>query len=234
MRRSMFISLVLFFLIATTTITTIASAGTQNPYELKSHVVNAGIILSWKKPSVDGQSVTGYQILRRERSSEFSLLVYEQNTGSTNPVYIDRFVEEGLTYNYRVKAIRPNGLSGRSNYVRVSFVFDFNLIVGGQSVEAELSGRSEKDWYSVWLESGQRYKFYVGGLGSGYTLDPPVLTGLYDSDKTRINACRNYHSNAGLYSLDAIAVITAPYTGKFFVNVNSAGFSQGTYFISVK
>ena len=41
------------------------------------------------------------------------------NTGSAAPSFLDLRVDAGKTYDYRIKAFSPNGMSGGSNIVRV-------------------------------------------------------------------------------------------------------------------
>ena len=83
-------------------------------------VVNGdgSVTLSWDTP--DDDSVAGYQILRRRPAmDENTLLVYEENTGSTATTFTDTDVTAGTRHVYRVKAINDTGLSNWSNYVRV-------------------------------------------------------------------------------------------------------------------
>ena len=80
---------------------------------------DGSVTLNWEPPS-DSQ-VTGYQILRRRPTlGENTLLVYVENTSSTATTYTDTDVTAGIRHVYRVKAINDAGLSGWSNYVRVT------------------------------------------------------------------------------------------------------------------
>ena len=79
---------------------------------------DGSITLTWNAPNDD--SVTGYQILRRRpREGEDTLLVYVENTASTETTSTDTDVEAGQLYVYRVKARNKRGLSERSNYANV-------------------------------------------------------------------------------------------------------------------
>ena len=79
---------------------------------------DGSITLSWAAPE-DG-SVTGYQILRRRpREGEDTLLVYEENTGTTATTYNDSSAPPGTLYVYRVKAINEAGTSVWSDYVNI-------------------------------------------------------------------------------------------------------------------
>ena len=89
------------------------------PQNLSASVNSDGsITLTWDPPA--GQSVTGYQILRRRAAmGEQALLVYVQNTGTTATTFTDTDVIAGTRHNYRVKAINEAGLGKRSNVTRV-------------------------------------------------------------------------------------------------------------------
>ena len=77
-----------------------------------------GITLSWTAPS--GQ-VDGYEILRRRpRKGENQLTILVADTGSSATTYTDSSATEaGVRYVYRVKAMRGEQKSARSNFVRV-------------------------------------------------------------------------------------------------------------------
>ena len=83
-------------------------------------VVNGdgSVTLSWEAAADD--SLTAYQILRRRPTmGESTLLVYEEDTGSTATTFTDADVTAGTRHVYRVKAINSAGLGLQSNYVRV-------------------------------------------------------------------------------------------------------------------
>ncbi len=80
---------------------------------------NGTLTLTWDAP--DDDSVTGYQILRRRpNEGEKTLLVYVADTGSTDTTWTDEDVTIGTRHVYRVKAINAAGLSGASNFDRVT------------------------------------------------------------------------------------------------------------------
>ena len=80
---------------------------------------DGSVILTWDAP--DDDSVTGYQILRRQPSAgERSLSVYVADTGSTATSYTDTGVTAGVKYVYRVKAINSAGVGQRSKNVKVT------------------------------------------------------------------------------------------------------------------
>ena len=75
--------------------------------------------LTWDAP--DDDSTTGYRILRqRPAEGEDALLVYVEDTGSTDTSYTDVDVTAGIQHLYSVKAINDAGLSEPSNSVQVN------------------------------------------------------------------------------------------------------------------
>ena len=69
------------------------------------------VILFWQHPSND--SITGYQILRGPKAD--SLVVIEEDTGSSSTSYTDETPPAGQTHTYAVKARNASGLSPLSN-----------------------------------------------------------------------------------------------------------------------
>ena len=69
------------------------------------------VFLFWSYPSND--SITGYQILRGPKAD--SLVVIEDDTGSTSTSYTDTAPPAGQTHTYAVKARNASGLSPMSN-----------------------------------------------------------------------------------------------------------------------
>ena len=69
------------------------------------------VYLFWSDPSND--SITGYQILRGPKAD--SLVVIEDDTGSTSTSYTDTAPPAGQTHTYAVKARNASGLSPLSN-----------------------------------------------------------------------------------------------------------------------
>ncbi len=84
------------------------------------------VTLTWDDPGDD--SITGYQVLRRPRdgdehgdgegASGFAVIV--DDTGSSDSTYTDTSVTPRTRYVYRVKAVNPVGVSGRSGYLNVA------------------------------------------------------------------------------------------------------------------
>ena len=91
------------------------------PSNLTAAIADGGVILNWSSPVQNAASVTGYEILRRRpKEGEGALLVLVTDTGSTATTYVDATANEpGTRYVYRVKALRGDEKSSRSNYARV-------------------------------------------------------------------------------------------------------------------
>ena len=93
------------------------------PRNLTAEVVEGeGVLLSWGAPSEDGESVTGYQILRQlPLRGDSGLSVYVADTGSTATTYMDDDgTVAGEQYSYRVKALRGDHESHASNLAGVT------------------------------------------------------------------------------------------------------------------
>ena len=84
------------------------------PNLMGTPVTPAGqVLLSWLNPADD--SITGYQVLRGPDAD--SLVVIEQDTGSSGTSYTDTAPPAGRTHTYTVKARNATGLSPLSNTV---------------------------------------------------------------------------------------------------------------------
>ncbi|WP_420626846.1 fibronectin type III domain-containing protein [Candidatus Poriferisodalis sp.] len=88
------------------------------PTGLTAEATRDTVTLSWDDPG-DG-TVTGYVILRRDKATQpagtFSTVTAD--TGTTDTVYVDAYVERGRRYVYRVQAVNPAGVSERSRWAR--------------------------------------------------------------------------------------------------------------------
>ena len=90
------------------------SSAPAAPNIVGAAVTPAGqVLLSWLNPSDD--SITGYQVLRGPDAD--SLVVIEQDTGSSGTSYTDTAPPAGRTHTYTVKARNATGLSPLSNTV---------------------------------------------------------------------------------------------------------------------
>ena len=77
------------------------------PRLINTAVTEGQVLLSWSNPSDD--SITGYQILRGPDTD--SLVVIEDDTGSSSTSYTDTAPPAGQTHTYGVKARNSAGLS---------------------------------------------------------------------------------------------------------------------------
>ena len=94
------------------------SAPPATPTGLAGTFTHESVSLSWDDPG--DPSITGYQILRRERGvhevGDFQIHVDDTNSAATS--YVDTAVEAEASYVYRVKARNSSGLSERSRFFR--------------------------------------------------------------------------------------------------------------------
>ena len=90
------------------------------PTGLTATVSHDSVSLTWDDPG--DESITGYQILRRDRAlhaiGEF--LVHVDDTGNANTTFTDNDVEPSVQYVYRIKAKNNTGLSELSEWVRAN------------------------------------------------------------------------------------------------------------------
>ena len=88
------------------------------PTGLTGTFTHESVSLSWDDPG--DPSITGYQILRRERGvhevGDFQIHVDDTNSAATS--YVDTAVEAEASYVYRVKARNSSGRSERSRFFR--------------------------------------------------------------------------------------------------------------------
>ena len=94
------------------------SAPPPTPTGLTGTFTHESVSLSWDDPG--DRSITGYQILRRDRGIHEvgHFLVHVDDTTSAATSYVDTAVEAGASYVYRVKARNRSGLSERSGFFR--------------------------------------------------------------------------------------------------------------------
>ena len=110
--------LILFLALAATSLA--QSSVPERPTGLTStSISHDSVTIAWDDPS--DTSITGYEILRRDRDVDASgvFTTINANTGSADTTYTDTTVEAERRYVYRVKAINANGSSPRSSYVNV-------------------------------------------------------------------------------------------------------------------
>ena len=160
------------------------------PQGLTGTVAHDAVSLTWDDPG--DATITGYQILRRDRalhdSGDFQLHV--NDTGSAAAAYIDRDVSPEGSYVYRIKARNAAGLRGQSSYFRAdtpsapaqnSPATGEPTIGGtarvGETLTADVSGIADADGLSgasfsyQWISNdGNADTDIVGATGSTYTL----------------------------------------------------------------
>lgn len=95
-----------------------AAAQPRQPQNLRTEVTHNRVSLSWSPPQANG-SVSGYQILRRDRTADPAgqFLVLEEDTGSSATSYVDSTVLPDGRYTYRVRAL--NGAILGSEFAHV-------------------------------------------------------------------------------------------------------------------
>ena len=95
-----------------------AAALPAPPRSLRAEVTHNSVLLSWSTPE-GGDSVSGYQILRRDRAvdpvDQFPILA--EDTGSSATYYVDSTVLPDGRYTYRVRAL--NGTALGSGFAQV-------------------------------------------------------------------------------------------------------------------
>ena len=97
------------------------------PSGLEVSLVENRVTLTWDAPASDAASVTGYEILRRRpNDGEAALTTLVADTGNAETGYTDDSANEpGVSYTYRVKALRDGEQSRVSNYDRIDLPEDY-------------------------------------------------------------------------------------------------------------
>ena len=97
------------------------------PSGLEVNLVENRVTLTWDAPASDAASVTGYEILRRRpNDGEAALTTLVADTGNAETGYTDDSANEpGVSYTYRVKALRDGEQSKVSNYDRIDLPDDY-------------------------------------------------------------------------------------------------------------
>ena len=210
------------------------------PTGLSGTVAHDSVTLSWDDPAND--SVTGYQILRRDRAihdlGDFQ--VHVDDTGSTATSYVDTGVEAEARYVYRIKARNANGLSPESNF--------FNAYLPTPPVETELvsnTGQTHDITTGATVGTSgannltQAQGFTTGNGEDGYTLSSveiylkdfggtdTVTVSIYSSTISGVPGNSEYTlTNPSSISLNALNAFTAPAGATLSKNV--------TYFVVVE
>ena len=97
------------------------------PSGLEVSLVENRVTLTWDAPASDAASVTGYEILRRRpNDGEAALTTLVADTGNAETGYTDDSANEpGVSYTYRVRALRDGEQSKVSNYARIDLPDDY-------------------------------------------------------------------------------------------------------------
>ena len=166
------------------------------PTGLSGTVAHNAVSLSWDDPEDD--SITGYQILRRNRAVDApgQFQVHVEDTGSAATSHVDRDVEPDTRYVYRIKARNAGGLSGRSDYFGADIppepepepepnspATGLPAISGtarvGETLTADTSGIADTDGLDSaafsyqWVATDGGAELNIGGAtGAAYTLLP--------------------------------------------------------------
>ena len=91
------------------------------PSKLSARIVDNGVELLWDAPAVGAGSVTGYEILRRKTNRNEPRLTLVSDTGNRDTTYTDETATEvGVSYAYRVKAIRGSERSAGSSFANLT------------------------------------------------------------------------------------------------------------------
>ena len=112
------------------------------PTGLTSGSAYIAIALSWDDPGDD--SITGYQVLRRDRSDADSRFeVLENDTGNAGVSYTDSHIAPGAEYEYQVKARNEHGLSAAGAAHSVDVPADPDAVTTGAIDLGDLTAVTE-------------------------------------------------------------------------------------------
>ena len=104
------------------------------------------------------------------------------------------------------------------------------VAVGG-SATGEIEATGDSDWFAVEFETGKTYRIDLEGSGTGAgTLYNPFLLGIRDANGTYIDRTHNDDGDLGNNSR---VTFTAAEAGTYYVEAGGAGWSTGTYTLSV-
>ena len=103
----------------------------------------------------------------------------------------------------------------------------FGSLAAGQSVFGTLEHGGDQDWFAIDLLAGTSITFDLEGQATNRgSLRDPLLV-VYG-----VNGQQVGRNDDGGQQLNARLVLTAPYTGRFFVSAESYGSSSGTYVLT--
>ena len=169
------------------------------------------VTLTWDNP--DDDTVTGYQILRRNRDgNEYKdgqgakqFIAVTEDTGSSATTYTDSSVTPMTRYVYRVKAKNANGMSPRSGYLNVETpAFPPPAAPTGLTVSATTSDSVTLEWDDPHDSNITKYQYRVSS-DKGTTWDPD-WTDVPSSDSTTTSHTVTDLDNGTSYTFEVRAV----------------------------
>ena len=149
------------------------------PLNLKAKAnADGSVTVSWDAP--DDDSITGYQVLRRQPGeAQYSMVESAMHTGGTETTYTDDGLTEDVLHAYGVRAINAAGSSERSNYDNAVphrlIPIDFGL--GAPTVHLTFDDGPREPYTAQMLDLlekyGARATFFV--IGSSAALHPDII-----------------------------------------------------------
>ena len=174
------------------------------PRGLTGTVDHNAISLTWDDPG--DYSITGYQILRRDRAIHATgdFQVHVDDTGSSDTSHTDREVSPESSYVYRIRARNGTGLSGSSSYFRAdtpaapdSPATGAPAISGtaqvGETLTAETSSIADDDGLA---SATFRFQWLGGGLDIQGAMDSTYIL-VADNEGQTITVRVSFTDDAG-------------------------------------
>ena len=212
------------------------------PTGLSGTVSHDSVSLTWNDP--DDSSITGYQILRRNRAvhdlGDFQ--VHVNDTGSAANSYVDEDVEPSQRYVYRIKARNSAGLSPRSRFFNAdtpaappespAVVEDecaantstTCAVTIGDTLSAGIGEEGDLDWIKVTPTANTAYRIEITtDLEDGDHLRDPYMGGIFDTNGVSLMNTRSTESNRSTQTNQGVRTLIhhflADTDDPFFVSV---------------
>ncbi len=167
------------------------SSAPATPNLMGTAVTPAGqVLLSWLNPADD--SINGYQVLRGPDAD--SIVVIEQDTGSSGTSYTDTAPPAGQTHTYAVKARNSTGLSPRSNTVTAT--------VPASETEEEEELVTAQQNSSATLTDEPAGEDFPGASSNGHETPGLVTPGTLSTDNMNAGLDINYGNTGDYWYLD--------------------------------
>ncbi|WP_420446183.1 fibronectin type III domain-containing protein [Candidatus Poriferisodalis sp.] len=196
-------------------------------------VSSNSVTISWA--DAGDSSVTGYAVLRRDRSEDALGVFHLIASGVSGTTYTDETVEPAGSYGYRVKARNANGLSRRSRNLRVDVPEAAVLETAVPDVAAQgepLSALSVTNSTTVYINENTSLSHQIEALDTGatgtVTYDFEPLD--YEGDGAGYNTDWDYldASSGGLIvSYDRLDYEERPPPRSFALGIRITATSQG-------